>query len=486
MYLNLQHNDGVSDPGPLYVELSSKPDFSRQLLYLEASALEGKGLTECLSKDLSENGNSVLSEASESGTQRVNVSTTTLNGEEEAEKSLYNNGNLRSDHHKDALSTHLTPPSSEPVVPVETLKAAESSAAKLHISDEGKKASPRRALDPEANTYTEDLPEHEVDKGRKGSSMNHQPEHEVDVGRLRQESNEEGEAVKSSAGSSTLQGEIPETEEGLTEELEDLEVSNELYVDEGEIGDSVPQPDIDTSHDSAGHSSSNQYTDYTEVSINADVPENMRSIGDKMNIPIETQDLEHHASGDNEPHPQDDVHTAGDEAQANESTQKAGEMDQDVDYGQEYDNNDYSAETPYQEWLEEGIDDHSDYEQPEQDPVGSLHDTSVRHASGAEETPSSQENLQESKELKLFEDKLDKGQKPSSDPIDATSEVSKPTALPDSNLQPSTPNSRKRPLQSDEEEYLIEDFESEIVLSRIFDVYHTNYDIVTPKRVKST
>lgn len=51
LHVRLLRNDGVEEPGPLYVTLGTKPDFAKRLANLTAGAAEGKGLAELVAWD---------------------------------------------------------------------------------------------------------------------------------------------------------------------------------------------------------------------------------------------------------------------------------------------------------------------------------------------------------------------------------------------------------------------------------------------------
>ena len=489
VYLDLRHNDGISNPGPLYVELSSKPDFRRHLQYLEESAIQGRGLTECVSQDLSENNEEDLSpEASDSGAQPIDDSSNALNDQEEAEERLDNNGDINVREQEAAVTTHLTSPLLEPTVHVKALETAETPDNDLHVRDEKEDGDPQRASMHSAIDSTEALPGSEADEGPEDTSANHTQEDQIDMDELLQEPLEEPGVRKSSAGSSALIGELVEAEEDITGQLEGLEDSNE--VDEGEIEDFDSQLGVESNHELANHDPDDQHaghTEETEESFEADPLKYVQYHRDRKIPPAETQGSEDLASGSGMPRQLDHVHFADNQAQPNVSTLEAEELEQDIDYGQEYEDNDYEADPEHQEWPEEHPNEQSDHGQPEQEPIEGLHDSSEEHANGAKETPRShaREHEQGSKRSGSVEDLADERPESVKGFNHAKPGTPKPIAISESQVQSSTPNSRKRHLQSDEEEHLIEDFESWFLYKSYIRIY-TDYGTVTPKRVKST
>ena len=458
VYLNLQHNDGVSDPRPLYVELSSKPDFSKQLQYLEESAAQGKGLEECVTQELREDEKDLASEAVHSSEQSADPSSSVKDGQRQLENRLDTNADNSVNNQMINLTTHSAAPVSNTAEQNKTSDDTVANPTTIDFSETANGGDTQ--VQPEQREFAP------ADEDLEGQELAYSPlypdlEHESVPEDLDNEPEAEAETTKSSAGSSTLQGEVVERREGMVEHRENLENSNSLQVDETEKGDNSLQADFPQAHRLINDNPPNQQDGDGGDILETVLRGQPQSDVEKVKASTETQLAEELVSDPYIPYERHDIPVADRVYQTNDPSHESKELDDETGLGQDFENIQHGEDQGHQDWLEGDEGEQRDYEQSEQDRIEEPQDLSAKDAIDDEE-PHSAHNLETSRNT-FQEHLLDEEPVPVEDldeaPIEITPQSPLIAAISESHLQPSTPVSRKRQLESDEEEYLLDDFE---------------------------
>ena len=442
-----------------------KPDFSSQLLYLQENAAQGKGLTECVSQEIFDK--EAASSSAESHVEEHYVDDPASRSTEDPN----NHGAVDDaiDANADDDASIADDSASQPEATVPSGFADQEQAFKASEDEEELQSKPdNKAAKEELDLVTgvsEKRPPKYGNEEDLGDILSENAlDDELNVDYPNEDLDKDAEEARSSAGSSTLQGEVIGLKEDASESLELPQDANELYVDENGVEDFASHvhdaDDFDATNDQSGL----KQAEHGEVTHKAEILGHQPPRQHESETLNNTQGGEKRASGPQTLHSLAGEDHLEEEAELDVVPLGAEGLDPEIENAQGSES-DGERLVDYRQEADEEY--NNDDLRKELDP--SFDDTEVSDVINEAKDKTYSSVVKESQNLQtaeVVEDLLDEEPDPTSAPNDVLPKSPGAKASTNHEAPAVSPNTRKRSRQREKEEFLIEDFERKWLVHR--------------------